>query len=91
MTCVIRKGLDEPRIPWDIAIDTTKAGLERLARALIATDSTLTDALVLGGDLDMGRGVSAFLRVHVPAPQADRFYDLCKPIEMKPPPRVVLS
>lgn len=51
-----------PLVPWDVDIDTTKAALERFARALIECDATLTCSMTLGG-FPLGRGVSAFTRV----------------------------
>lgn len=75
------------RVPWDVDIDTTRIGLERLGRALIETDSTLTCSMVLG-DHQLGRGVSAFLRVFVPDGKEKVFREMCRPIVMKPPPSV---
>lgn len=76
--------------PWDVSIDTTKAGLERLGRALIETSSRLTDSFVLGSH-KLGRGVSAHLRVFIPEGHEQEFDRIAKPIERRPPPKLVLN
>ena len=75
------------RNPRDVDIDTTKAALERLARALIVTDTTLTCSMVIGRH-ELGRGVSAFLRVFIPPGNEARFDEICRPIKRRPPPKV---
>lgn len=72
--------------PWDVDIDTTRPALERCMRALLLTGSTLTDSM--RPRFELGRGVSALLRIHVPEGEHDRFRDLCRPIEMRPPPQI---
>lgn len=74
---------------WHISIDTTKAALERLARALLKTDSGLE-----GGKLSrimprfkFGRGISAHLVVKVPEGQEDMFREIARPIAMRAPPQ----
>ncbi|MDP3908875.1 MAG: hypothetical protein Q8Q14_00650 [Gemmatimonadales bacterium] len=74
------------RWPWDVDIDTTRVGLERCMRALIETESTMTSSMRLSKR--MGRGVSAFLRVHVPEGREANFRAIARPIEMRPMPRV---
>lgn len=71
--------------PWDIDIDTTKIALERCMRAVILTSSKITDSAPPYRDL--GRGVTALLRVQIPCGQHDRFRELAQPIVMKPPPQ----
>jgi hypothetical protein len=83
--------MQEPRRwYWHIDIDTTKAALERLGRAIV-----LTYAGIPCGKLTrmpvrypLGRGVSALLVVELPEGDEQVFRELVKPIAMAPPPRV---
>lgn len=73
--------------PWDVNIDTTRPALERTMRALLITGSKLTCSLVPRG-FDLGRGVSAELRVQVPDGEQDRFREIARPYRMAAPGRV---
>jgi len=79
------------RWPWDVDIDTTKAALERTMRALVKTDSTMTDSMTLSNTMPWGRWVMAFLRVHIPGGREGEFRELAKPYRMAPPPRIQLG
>jgi len=86
----------EPKLwYWHISIDTTKAALERLARALICTDSGLAPGKFsrLLPPYEFGRGVSAHLVVQIPDGHQDEFRRLLGPslISMDPPPRIQLG
>jgi hypothetical protein len=71
--------------PWDVDIDTSRAALERLGRALVETGSQLTDSMLT--DRPIRRGVKALLRVQIPRGQEWRFDELCKWIDRRSPPR----
>jgi hypothetical protein len=79
----------EKRKPWDVTIPTTKVGLERCMRALLLTGSHMTSHFRLG-DFDLGRGISAFLRVQIPEGLEDRFRELAQPEDMHPPSKINL-
>lgn len=72
-----------PRSPYECAVDTTRVGLERLARALLVTDSHLTSSLIPAG-FPLGRGVSATVLVLVPDGRGEWFSQECRPIRMRP-------
>lgn len=73
--------------PWDVSIATTRVGLERCMRAILLTRATLTDHFRMG-NFPLGRGISAFLRVQIPEGEEDRFVELAKPEDFRPPPVV---
>ena len=70
---------------WEISIDTTKVALERLARALLTTNSGLPAGKRLMPHYKWGRGISAHLMVEVPDGRQDEFRDTAKPISMEAP------
>lgn len=72
---------------WEISIDTTNAGLERLARAILLCGATVSSTLV-NPSYPLGRGVSATLMVRLPEGQEDRFRVRCRPIDMRAPARI---
>jgi len=73
--------------PWEVSIDTTRIGLERLARALISTESQLINSYIFG-DYPLGRGISAQLLIKIPKGNEETFKELCKPEDMRPPSRL---
>lgn len=75
---------------WDVDIDTTRIALERCMRALITTGSAMMDSLTLGTNGRLGRGVSALLRVRIPAGRENAFREICQPFSMRAPPRVAV-
>lgn len=78
-----------PKTFWNCDIDTTKSGLERFARALLMTGSTMTSSFILSHHF--GRGVSAFTRVLVPDDRKEEFEEIAKPIGgLRVPPKVAV-
>jgi hypothetical protein len=75
------------RKPWDL--ETDHSGTEMLARvlrALITTQSTMTDSFKFSQSY--GRGISLFLRVQVPVGKEEILRELLgHGAELKEPPR----
>lgn len=78
------------RHPWDVDFDSTKVGLERFARALISTASTMTDSFTIG-NFPLGRGVTVFARVHIPEGREEEFDAICLPGRRAKPPKISLA
>lgn len=79
------------RKAWDL--ETDHSGVElmaRVLRALIATRSTMTDSMRFSNSF--GRGISVFLRVHVPVGKEETLRELLgHGAELREPARVTLN
>ena len=74
---------------WHVDIDTTKPALERFARALLTTGTSLEPSRFIMGEL--GRGVSALVVVSIVEGKAEEFRLTVRPIRMMPPIRVCVG
>ena len=72
---------------WHVAMDTTKPALERMMRALIVHRCEFSGAFMIGSH-QLGRGVSAFATVGIPAGSEEAFCTDARPITMHAPPQV---
>lgn len=79
-----RRRPDQRSWYWELSVDTTAIGLERLARAMLLCGGLVSSITVWPG-FPLGRGVSASLMVRIPDGQEDRFRVRCRPITMEPP------
>jgi hypothetical protein len=75
------------KLPWDAECDATKVGMERFLRALVCTKSHFSDSFSLA-PVNTPSRVTVFFRVWVPEGQEQRFLEMAKLDELKPPPRV---
>lgn len=75
-------------LPWDTDVSATRAGLERLMRALICVGGHFTDSFAFG-PMDPPSRISVFLRVFIPEGREEEFKTRAK-AELLPPPRVHL-
>lgn len=79
------------KIPMDLSTwDSGEATCVAVLRALCSTGSHFTDSMRLS--TSWGRGVSLFLRVHVPTANVEKLRELIgKRGELKEPPQVQLN
>lgn len=74
--------------PWDVDIDTSRAALERCMRAIVVTESVMTCSFRVRRGEKLGRNVTAFTRIQIPAGRDSEFREICQPFGMRPPSRV---
>jgi len=75
---------------WEVSIDTSNRGLERLARALILTNAVLHKPRQLFGDT-LGRGSTSVLLVELDDDRTDEFREIARPTRMLKPSRPSLA
>lgn len=76
------------KLPWDVDVDSTCAGMERFIRALVVSRGHFTDSFTLGSDLTKPSRDTVFFRVWIPEGKELFFLELSKCEELRPPPRV---
>lgn len=72
---------------YEISIDTTRAGMQRLGEALLRTGAGLECGPLsrMIPHYPLGRGISATLIVQVPSSAREEFFDICRPNYMAKP------
>lgn len=78
------------KLPWDADCDATRAGLERMVRALVVVDGHFTCSHLIGDRAKVAepqRGYTIFFRVWIPIGREAEFAQHAK-AELTPPPRI---
>lgn len=78
-----RTQFDATSCVWAVTVSTSGPALERLARALLVTGSSLLPRRIV--TLPLGRGVSACLLIDIPASKHMLFMDVCAPEHVASP------
>ena len=78
------------KLSWDVEIEATRVGMERLMRALVCTHSHFTDSFTLQSPrlIEKPSRASVFFRVWITVGAEQRFLALAQIARLHPPPVV---